>query len=98
MNEQPRQAHFTPDIATEVVRRVVRDGTVAWSRCAMDHAEAAGLTTADCVQALLGGVSDPAVLKDGQWRYRVHSRRICVVLVFRSDVEFVVVDVWKKYQ
>jgi len=98
VNALAKQAQLTPDGATALIRKVVRDGTVAWSRCAMDHAEADGLTTADCVQALLGGVSDPAVLKDGQWRYRVHSRRICVVLVFRSDIEFVVVDVWKKYQ
>ena len=89
-------AALSPDVATELVHRVARDGTVAWSRRGLAHAQAEEMTTVECDHTLRSGVADPPELRRGQWRYRIHGQRMCVVVVFRSDVEAVVVDAWRK--
>ena len=90
------EAALSPEVATELVHRVTRDGTVAWSRRGLEHAQAEAMTTVECDHALRDGVADPAEREGGQWRYRIHCQRMCVVVIFRSDVEAVVVDAWRK--
>ena len=89
-------AALSPDAATELVHRVERGGTVAWSRRGLEHAQAQEMTTVECDHALRDGVADPPELERGQWRYRIHCQRMCVVVIFRSDDEAVVVDAWRK--
>jgi len=89
-------AALPPDLATARVRGFARDGIVVWSAHGLDRARAHGMTTVECYHTLRGGVSDPAELARGQWRYRVHWQRMCVVVVFRSELEAVVVDAWRK--
>jgi len=91
-----QQAALSPDVATDLVHRLTREGTVAWSRRGLSHAKAEEMTTVECDHTLRGGVADPPELERGQWRYRIHCQRMCVVVVFRSDVEAVVVDAWRK--
>src|SRR5256885_6616826 len=81
-----------PSAATELVHRVTHDGTVAWSASGLHRARAAGVTTVQCEQALRAGVADPGEFKGGEWQYRIHWQRLCVVVVFRSNLEAVVVD------
>lgn len=87
---------LSPQAATTLLQRIVRDGTVAWNVRALDRARAAGITTVECANAMLGGVADPAELKAGRWHYRIHSPRLSIVLVFRSDDEVAVVDVGRR--
>jgi hypothetical protein len=82
--------------ATELAHRLTRDGTVAWSAYGLQHARAARMTTVECEQTLRAGVADPGEFKGGEWQYRIHWQRTCVVVVFRKDVEAVVVDAWRK--
>jgi len=89
-------AVLSAEAAGELLRRIVHEGAVTWSRSALDHAAAERMTTLECARALLGGVCDPPMFESGQWRYRIHHSRLCVVVVFRSDVEAVVVDTWRK--
>jgi hypothetical protein len=89
-------AAWSPDVATDLVHRVARDGTVAWSRRGLAHVRAEEMTTVECDHILRVGVADPPELRHGQWRYRIHCQRMCVVVVFRSGVEAVVVDAWRK--
>ena len=90
------RAALSPESATALVRWLAREGIVTWSRHGLDQAAAAGVTTLECDQALIGGIADPPEYRQGWWRYRIHWRRLCVVVVFRSDVEAVVVDAWRK--
>src|SRR5258706_11774026 len=75
-------AALSPDAATELVHRVTRDGTVAWSRRGLAHAQAEEMSTVECDHTLRDGVADPPELQRGQWRYRIHCQRMCVVVVF----------------
>ncbi len=44
-----------------------------------------------------GSIYEPADLSTrGDWRYRVHTDRICVVVSFRSCTDLTVVTVWRK--
>ncbi len=36
--------------------------------------------------------------KTGEWKYRVHTDRMCVVVVLRSEREMTVVAAWRKKQ
>jgi hypothetical protein len=53
------------------------------------------LTTVDCENVLRGGVVRPAEHEHGTWRYRVETRKITVVIAFRSERELVVVTAWR---
>src|SRR5689334_23335824 len=96
MRRRKAVAAISPDEATDLLRRIVQDGTVAWSRHALGRAGAGGITTVECVRAMLDGVSDPPHWQHRRWRYRIHIDSICVVVVFRSPGEAVVVDAWRK--
>jgi len=56
------------------------------------------LTIVDCTNVLRGGVPDPAEWNDEyeEYRYRVHTQRICVVIVFTSEEELFIVTTWRK--
>jgi hypothetical protein len=56
------------------------------------------LSTVDAVNVLRGGVPQPAEFENGSWRYRVHTERMAVVVVFRSASEIVVVTAWREKQ
>jgi hypothetical protein len=87
---------LTVHAATDRLQRIVRDGTVAWSRHALDRARAARITTPECGNAMVSGVADPPEFANGQWQYRIHSPRMWIVLTFRSDDEAAVVDVGRR--
>jgi hypothetical protein len=89
-------APMPPDAAAELLRRIVQDGAVAWSGSGLARLEAAGLAPVDCLCAMRDGVADPARHEEGHWRYRVHGQSMCVVVVFRSETEVVIVDAWTK--
>jgi hypothetical protein len=85
-----------PDAAMALIRSILQGGQVAWSQHALDELLPDGLTTVDGVNVMrAGAISEPAELVKGPWRYRVHTQRITVVVAFRSEVELVVVTVWR---
>jgi hypothetical protein len=53
------------------------------------------LTTVDCENVLRGGVVRPGEYEHGNWRYRVETSKITVVVAFRSEQELVVVTAWR---
>ena len=84
------------DRATKLIKRIVREGQVAWSQHALDEMKTDDLTAVDCVNVMRGGVvSEPAEFEHGSWRYRIHTQRICVVVAFRSEKELLVVTTWR---
>lgn len=53
------------------------------------------LIIADCVSVMRAGAVRPAEWVRGTWRYRVETRRITVVIAFRSEEALVVVTAWR---
>jgi len=90
---------LTPDAARALIRSILREGQVARSQHAADEMLADGLTLVDCVNVLgAGAVTEPADFINGSWRYRVSTRRITVVVAFRSEQELVIVTTWRNKQ
>lgn len=83
--------------AMKLVVRIHRDGTTTYVKHAEDEMWNDGLTTNDITNVLTGGriTEEPELIK-GEWRYRVHTQRICVVVEFESSDEIVVVTAWRK--
>ena len=84
-----------PPDAKRPIRGILTCGEVVSSRHAADEMAKDGLALIDCVNVLRGGVVEPAELERGTWRYRVHTRRISVVVAFRSETRLVVVTAWR---
>jgi hypothetical protein len=84
-----------PPDAQKLARAIAADGDVDVS----PHAYAAmaddKLETADCLNLLRGGVFSPPELIKGEWRYRVQTPRICIVIAFKSETELRVVTAWR---
>ena len=44
---------------------------------------------------LPAGVFEPPEYVNREWRYRVHTSRICIVIVFRSAERLRIVTAWR---
>jgi len=91
-----------PADARALIRRILQSGQVTWDTGPNSHflkeMAADNLTIVDCTNVLRGGVPDPAEWNDEyeEYRYRVHTQRICVVIVFTSEEELFIVTTWRK--
>jgi hypothetical protein len=91
-----------PADARALIRRILASGGVTWDTSAQSHFldELANdnLMTLDCTNVLRGGVPDPAEWNDEyeEYRYRVHTNKICVVITFVSEHELFIVTAWRK--
>ncbi len=82
--------------ARGLIQGIVDDGSVAYSKHALEEMQKDRLTTVDVVNVLRGGVVAPAEHENGSWRYRVWTQKMCVVVVIRSESELKVVTAWKE--
>lgn len=81
--------------AKRLIRDILQNGTVRWSRHALDGMKTRKLTTVDCINVLRAGVVQSPELERGTWRYRMHGGWISVVVAFRSERELVVITAWR---
>jgi len=81
--------------ARKLLREVLVSGTLTYSGHAKREMAKDELTIQDLVNVLRGGVVEPSELEHGSWRHRVKTNRICVVVVFVSEREAVVVTAWR---
>jgi hypothetical protein len=93
-------ARLPQNQARKVVAKVLAQGVVRISRHAreeMANDRLGPIDQGDVNNVLrLGQMTEPCELKNGTWRYRVHTERFCVVVAFRSEEELVVVTAWRK--
>ena len=54
------------------------------------------LTTVDAVNVLRGGWCDPAEWENGEWRYRMHTKTMCIVVSFPAEGLVRVITAWRK--
>ena len=85
----------SPPDAKRLIREILVCGEVVSSRHAADEMAKDDLTLVDCINVLRAGLVEPAEMGRGTWRYRVHTRRISVVVAFRSETRLVVVTAWR---
>jgi hypothetical protein len=86
---------YKPARAKQLIRDILANGVVSFSKHAMVELKNDKLETTDCVNVLRGGVVEPPELINGTWRYRVVTRLICVVISFPDEDEVRVVTAWR---
>ena len=84
-----------PNEARRLARRVVEHGDVEVSGHAQEEMANDDLHTTDCVNLIRAGVFEPAEHINGQWRYRITSNRMCVIITFKSATRLRVVTAWR---
>ena len=81
--------------AKALAREIFESGFVEVSAHAIDEMRKDGLETVDCVNLVRAGVFEPAEYVNREWRYRVHTSRMCIVIAFRSAARLRIVTAWR---
>jgi hypothetical protein len=84
-----------PVRAKRLIRQIVETGEMTFSRHAEEELLKDRLTMADVVHVLRAGVVEPAEWINGQWRYRMRTQKLYVVVRFRSETALRVITAWR---
>lgn len=82
--------------ARQLLHQILVEGRVIFSRHALIEMANDHMIEQDAINVLRAGVVDPAEWENGDWRYRVHTPRFCVVVAFDSETLAIVVTAWRK--
>jgi len=91
----PTLEPLKPTDARKLAREIVDLGMVDFSGHALEEMAKDDLQTTDCLNLVRGGVYEPAEYRNGEWRYRVGTQRICIVIAFVSATHLRVVTAWR---
>jgi hypothetical protein len=91
----PALEPLKPPDAKKLAREIVNNGIVDLSSHAIEEMSKDELQTTDCLNLLRAGNYEPAEYINGEWRYRVGTQRICVVVTFESDTRLRVITAWR---
>lgn len=83
------------DVA-RLAREVIETGTVVFTNHAREQMRKRDLDEVDVTNVLRAGFCDGADFERKSWRYQMHTQKICVVIVFRSETKAVIVTAWRK--
>ena len=86
---------LTAPAARKLIRTILKDGSVNFSKHALDEMKKDKLVEIDVVNVLRAGVVQPGEWENGSWRYQVRTARIVVVVAFRSETVARVVTAWR---
>lgn len=95
MTIDPAIIPLKPTEAKALAGRIAADGTIRFSKHAREEMAKDGLDATDCHNLVRAGVFAPAELENGEWRYRVRTSRMCIVIAFRSVNHLTVVTAWR---
>ncbi len=84
-----------PPDAKKLARDIVEHGDVDISGHAVEEMTNDELETSDCLNLLRAGVCEPPELIHGEWRYRILTARICIVIAFVSPTRLRLVTAWR---
>jgi hypothetical protein len=93
---------FNPDVplreveARQLLNHILMEGQVVFSRHALHEMAKDHMIEQDTIHVLRAGRFDPAEWENGDWRYRIHTQRFCVVAAFDSETLAIVVTAWRK--
>lgn len=96
---------LTEPTARKLIRLIMDQGRYVLTNHALGEMAADDLSTVDVENVLKGGVVLPAEYENGEWRYRIQTAKMCVVVTFDpepetekghdSETELVIVTVWR---
>lgn len=86
---------FGESDAHQLIRQITRLGKLAFSGHAKKEMKKDSLQATDVLNVRRAGWPEPPEQKDGTWRYRFKTNRMCVVIAFRSRTHAVVVTAWR---
>jgi len=81
--------------AQKLVREILKSGTVFFTPHAQKAMADDDLTTVDVENVLRAGWVEMSEYENREWRYRVRTNRIAVIVAFGSETELTVVTVWR---
>lgn len=84
-----------PVSAKRLIRQIIETGEVSFSRHAEEELLKDRLTMADAVHVLRAGTGEPAEWINGQWRYRMRTQKLYVVVRFRSKTALRIITAWR---
>ena len=87
--------HVDTDTARRLLRDILTSGFLRFSGHAKREMAKDRLTTQDALNVLRAGVVEPSEFKNGSWRHRVKTNRMCVVVTLPSEAEAVVITAWR---
>lgn len=82
--------------ARKLLREISTSGEVVFSGHALVEMRADGITQAEVIHVLRGGIVEPGEIERGSWLYRVRAGDIYAVVTFRSAAMAVVVTAWRR--
>ena len=86
-----------PNEAKKLILSILKDGFVSYSQPqAMERLEKHGMSVTDCTNILRGGAVEEAEHEYGEWRYRVHTGKMTVIVRFEDETELMIVTAWRK--
>lgn len=84
-----------PMKAKALIRAILEEGGVRWGDHALKELVKDNLETGDAINVLRAGVVREPEWENGEWRYRVETPRISVVVAFRTETVLRVVTAWR---
>lgn len=84
-----------PPRAREVIHHILNEGVVDVTGHAKKELKKDGLIIGDAINVLSGGIVEEAEWENGDWRYRVRTSRIVVVVALNSETKLTVITAWK---
>jgi hypothetical protein len=88
--------------ARALLQRLLEEGETTWTKHAKRELAKDELTMPDAVNVMRGGIVQEPEWENGQWRYRVRTPYITVVVAFDGEdddgqpTEILVVTAWKE--
>jgi len=82
--------------AKKLILSILKDGSISFAQPhAMERLEKHRISTVDCLNVLRGGTAEEAEYENGEWRYRVHTGKMTVVVRFEDATELMIVTAWR---
>jgi len=86
-----------PKDAKQRIKKIIKEGRVIYSRPhALDRLKERNLSMVDCENVLRGGSVSKPYQEGGNWRHKVTTPNIEVVIQFLPYNQLLIVTVWRK--
>lgn len=80
----------------KLILSILKDGSISFAQPhAMERLKKHGLSTLDCLNVLRGGAAEVAEYENGEWRYRIQTAKMTVVVRFEDETELMIVTAWR---
>ena len=82
--------------AKKLILSILKGGSISFAQPhAMERLKKRHMSTVDCLNVLRGGTAEGAEFENGEWRYRVHTAKMTVVVRFEEKTELMIVTAWR---